>query len=556
MAIDLADAADNTIWPALTTVMARTPKPDGDEGGNALYDVVLSDGLGAGKDGNTISTELFSCKDTPAFTTLNRSISDPLKQKSVLAHEMMHGVQYGTTSQSCPDSMKWLMESTATWFEDVVYQKVNREHDFAAAYLDTPNLSLDNAPTARRMYGAYVFFFYLTRVRGLSTSIVGKVWDATRTADALHALESALRTGGAELDKSWPDFAAYAWNQAAPFDTFTTLDGLTDQAKVIGPLGVSLPVPSRWAEVESKASLRLPRLSIRYYHYEFPDQTASSVAFFNGLTRSLDSTAVPDYGDAFSAAPLSGPDTAKGGHVTALLKIGGKWTKEDWTSAAGRTFCRDVRAERLESLVVILSNADIGDISSVYPHGQFAPLLFASNGGCGAWEGSANLSFTWGHTVVETMSVTGLRLEPIADGYYDANTPLFRAYTPVAGGFAWSASGSDQQCTYSGGYSGQVMSPLNAFHMLPWVKGGVGYRGIVSDMFWPWLQPQLVLHEACPTSNDTLPWHAGDFTLAAIPESTWARLSPDGKTLSIDASKSPQGPELSGTWTFHSKPEP
>jgi hypothetical protein len=555
MAVDLASAADTTIWTGLTTAMGRTPKPDGDEGGNALYDVILTDGLSSTIDGNTLSTALFACKDTPAFTSLNRGISDPDKRKSVLAHEMMHGVQYGTPSSSCVESMKWLMESTATWFEDLVYPKVNREHDFAAAYLDTPNLSFDNAPTPRRTYGAYVFFFYLTRVRGVSPAVIGQIWNATKTADGLHALDTALRGAGAELDKSWPDFAAYAWNDAAPFDTFKTLDTLTDQARVLGPRSVSLAVPSTYNEVQGKSDLNLPRLSIRYYQYEFPDLTASSVAFFNGLTRSLDFKTIADYGDVFTATSLTGPDTAKGGHITALLKIGGKWTKEDWTSSPGRTFCRDLKAERLESLVVILSNADIGETSSVYPRGRFGPLMYASNVGCGAWEASANLTLKWGSSATETMNVTGLRLEPFTDGYWDPDTPVFRAFTTVAGGFGWSASGSDQSCSYSGAFSGQLTSPMNAFQLLPWVVKGVGYRGIVSDMFWEWLQLQKVLHEACPGSSVTTYWHGGEFVLAAIPESAWARLSQDGKTLSIDAAKTPAGPELSGTWTFHSKPE-
>jgi hypothetical protein len=144
------------------------------------------------------------------------------------------------------------------------------------------------------------------------------------------------------------------------------------------------------------------------------------------------------------------------------------------------------------------------------------------------------------------------------DGFYDEHTPLFRAYTPVSGEFAWSATGSNGSCSYSGGLNGPVTGGISVLHHLPWVAGGVGYRGIVADMFWPWLQPTMVMREICPPPGGStmVPWGAGAMVLAAIPESTYARVAPDGRSMTIDASRMPGSSGVTGTWNFRAIREP
>jgi len=561
VAADLIAAADGPIWTALNAVMGRVPKPDAGEGGSDRYDIVLSDSLPAAKPGNTIPTELFSCKNTPAFTTISRGVTDPDKRRSLVAHEMFHGVQYGTPSQSCIESMRWLMESTASWFEDHVYQFVDREHVYAASYLKSPNLSIDSDNgdnTSLRNYGGYLFFQYLTRFRGTAPTVVGQIWAATASANQLKAMETALRGAGADLDESWPEFAAYAWNLEAPYDKFDKQDRMTKTPTVAPPRAVSLGIPSSFYEVKNKSDLRLPHLSIRYYPFEFPDNTASAIVIYNGISRALDLVTVDDYGDVFSSKPLSGGATAKGAHLTLLVKINGQWKKEELTGVPGAMYCRDTKAERLEELMVIVSNSSVDEPTEVYPHGEYSPLVFASRTGCGAWEGDANLAYRWGDAVVERIQVSTFRFEPMIDGFFDDHTALFRAYTPVAGEFAWSATGSNGSCSYSGGFNGSVAGGLSVFHQLPWVAGGVGYRGIVADMFWPWLQVQMVMRETCPppTGSTMLPWGAGAMVLAALPESTYARVSPDGRSMTIDASRMPGSSGVSGTWNFRAIREP
>ncbi|GBC79135.1 hypothetical protein HRbin09_00349 [bacterium HR09] len=552
----LAAAATSDIWPKFTASMGRVPKSDGDEGGSALYDVVLSDGLSSRTYGSTFPTALTACNNAPAFSYLNRTISDLNIFKSILAHETFHGVQIGFNSRQCPTSMRWLSEGTATWFEDFVYPTTNREHDDAPHYLDKPYLAIDNdGGDTLKPYGTYTFFYYLTRIRGLAPDVIGKIWNATAGADGLHALDSALRSVSAELDKSWPDFAVYAWNQQAPFNLFTN-DGLTDGAKVNPPRTGTLSSRDASWEVIPKTKPPLPRLSLFYYHYDFPDASVAALGFFNGLTRSLNVQTVDEFGKLYSASPLTGPDTAKGGHVTALVKINGTWKKEDWTPLAGRLYCRDLKAERVESLVIILSNADVSEISSVWPKGDYPPLLFATNLGCAHWEGEASLTYRWGNSVTETMNVAGLRLEPVAEGFYDENTPVFRGYAPFSGDYSYVVRGTNGDCSYSADNNGTLTSGLSAFHVLTWVTGGVGYRGLTTGLFWEWTQALMILKETCPLSTKMLPWNAGEFVLPVIPEFAWARVTPDGRRIVIQASDIPGQQGLSGTWTFRALREP
>jgi hypothetical protein len=42
--------------------------------------------------------------------------------------------------------------------------------------------------------------------------------------------------------------------------------------------------------------------------------------------------------------------------LTALIRINGRWTSEDWTSTPVRYFCRDKTAERVEEIVLVYSN--------------------------------------------------------------------------------------------------------------------------------------------------------------------------------------------------------
>ncbi|MGE5156359.1 MAG: hypothetical protein ACM3JP_02560, partial [Betaproteobacteria bacterium] len=189
VAHELGDFAENEVWPKLMSSMGRLPKPDDGMGGSDSLDIVMSDGLSSDLYGSAARAGYLgnysACRDTAAFCYISRDIHNVQQRKSTLAHEMFHAVQYAFPGPECltSGSMNWLTESTATWFSDYVCNDCDKEQDKAPSYLDRTDLPLDasNGDTDRA-YGAYVFFFYLTRVRGVAPSVMGEIWKATASA--------------------------------------------------------------------------------------------------------------------------------------------------------------------------------------------------------------------------------------------------------------------------------------------------------------------------------------------------------------------------------------
>jgi len=266
------------------------------------------------------------CKKDPTFIVVNRTGTNRTNipyRHSAFAHELFHSVQHNYDTQGCVEtSYKWLMESTATSFEDELYPAVNREHSFAPFYVNTTMQSIDAKDVAERNYGAYVFFFYLTRIRKPpATDAVRFVWEATESADALHALDAGLKKAGAPLEKSWPDFAVYNWNVDAPYNLYKTipsdakLEDLTDEADIEETIKISVPNGDEKDELgthqfSGNGQVLAPHLSMQYYQFDFPDATASSVVFYNGFQRALNTKAVTwiaNFGNILTATPVSDP---------------------------------------------------------------------------------------------------------------------------------------------------------------------------------------------------------------------------------------------------------
>jgi hypothetical protein len=141
---------------------------------------------------------------------------------------------------------------------------------------------------------------------------------------------------------------------------------------------------------EFTISYQLPRLSAKYTNYDFDYQTSNvhSVAFWNGATFDLEKQAATTVGPFWN--PQSASGAARNGiKVQAIITIQGQEPKvEDWTGKPYATFCRDVTAERIEQLVIIVSNSELTDrIGLVTPPGQ-EPRLSVSNLGCWQWKGT------------------------------------------------------------------------------------------------------------------------------------------------------------------------
>ena len=575
VATDLVQEVDVKIWAELIKVMGREPILDHEMNGTKLLDVVIVDNMARGVLATTYPLE-FGCMRGPTYVVVNRNQADIPERRSAFAHELFHSVQHTYYTQKCFQSnYKWLMESTATWFEDELYPGVNREHQFAAAYLDHTKLSLgtaiglDDKARTRHWYGAYTFFFYLTRIGGADpNTVVRNVWLATEAGDALHALEAGLKASAVPLEKSWPAFAVYSWNEEAPFNRYTE-DKLTHKAQM--QMAGNLSVPSGDQSVKlGDMQMSLPHLSMRYFQFDFPDATATSVVFYNGIQRALDArpvTWIADFGNVLTAKPVSDPASIKGAHVDALLKVDGKWTRADeaadkadvWNDKPFKTFCRDLKKERIESLVIILSNSDIE--STLQPQGKFPPIVQATNIGCYAWEGSADLTSDDGDGRIEKITVSNLRLEALGDVPDDEDTPFRRMFTVVAGTFRWSISGASGGCTFSAPVVdeglGQGLGQGNYLYTFPYAKTpAAGARGVLPvGMFLEWIQPRFIVTRGAPCGGFEN-WGASSFILRLDPSESYAQVSSDGKSYTVDASKIEfKSDHVSGIWRFTAKRE-
>ena len=138
--------------------------------------------------------------------------------------------------------------------------------------------------------------------------------------------------------------------------------------------------------------------SIFYEHLKFSDPTVSSVFFFNPIG------AIPSGGFI---------------KVQARKKIGGEWkATEDWTLEPYKQFCLDKKDERLEELLIVVSNSEVnrgGEQPFRFPK-QFPMLASTSNVGCFMWQGSASTSITGGAPIAvdSTTSAVSVLLMPVA----------------------------------------------------------------------------------------------------------------------------------------------
>lgn len=389
----VAAAIDRQIVPALDAVMNRRWLSDAGReynGGDGRLDIYLvptiyDQGLAVPySDCGGVPVRIYLRSDLPLGSEEEHGLLQ------VAAHEMMHAVQRATPVRDGCSSYRWLREALATWFMDYVYPSAQSEQTWAAAYLSTIGQPID-VFSGERSYGAYLYFQYLARQQG-GLDLIRSTWLGTRTKSSLEALYES----GAAVH--WDGFARAAWNQG-PITLFRDWDGLTDTVTPTAPDKV-------FAGVNGTSVYRMPtvleHLSAQYYRIRFADDTARSVIFYNGLTSELHEGTRPEYGDAVMYYPEALAD-AQWGQVTdhisvqALIRVEGDptWKVEDWTTRAEVGFCRDVKAERIAELVLIMTN-DTSDGAEptyrYYPPGE-PPVLVVSDTGCWRWTGSMSRTY-------------------------------------------------------------------------------------------------------------------------------------------------------------------
>jgi hypothetical protein len=390
----IASAIDNDVWPKLTDLMGREPLND-----KGPHDFVNLDGEKTGwADGGDGRLDIYlvdppvrasattinyppGCDQRPSFIVISPSI--PTKDlPSVVAHEFMHAIQFSyDLAKECYE-YEWLHEATAQWAMDHVYPDDNVEQgSWAKAFF---RFSVDSPLESGFGYEAYPFFLYLARTH--RPQLIKNILELTTQFDSLEAIERALADLGG-LQEVWPRFALTNWNQL-PVDNYQRWDKLTEGAVTVGtangndPNRVERVNLSGKEEGEYKLEMDVPHLATKYYHFSFEGPDTRSVAFHN----------------AFNF--FHGLEPAV--KVQALVKLAGQeWVVEDWTELDSKAYCRDLRSERLEELVIIISNSEWQDRGHVL-NPPTAPRLVVTDIGCWRWTGEATGAYAGSDFTVTT----------------------------------------------------------------------------------------------------------------------------------------------------------
>jgi hypothetical protein len=453
--VELLEGAQ-AAWSKLATYMARTPMSDDGfsyNGEDGRLDIILAD-LGASNKGLTVRRPPGIIDDTtdaaPVYILINRSLPKDKMLFGVI-HELMHAIQHNTKTAQPKAAYLTLMESTAQWAGHVIFSEIDPGDKNDQAYLDfylgRTNEALTFSGDTRFGYGLYLFPLFLANMNAAAGKIIMDIWDFTQTEDEIHAIDRALSKRKTDLKTTWPKFALMAWNQG-PLDTQEISFKKWDDVKKTPFVGNGLQPPGESiTDTDVSASgtpyvikADIPSFATRYHHFSFNDANVRSVAFLNGLNFKL----VEEKVKTSEGATVTG-DTAyaiedwtltRGAKVQAIVKKGGVWqTPEDWSLFPSKTFCREVKNERIEELVLIFS---AGDTSSqpFSPQGE-PPMLWATDVPCGPGIFGIGISCQDPDGAVKTLNGNGIAYEPVAfaPGGGSSGSKGTASYSPLTRGF-------------------------------------------------------------------------------------------------------------------------
>jgi uncharacterized protein (TIGR03437 family) len=443
-------SAMDKIWQDLRALMGVEPLSDAgkpNDGGDGRLDIYVYDSP------NLIAREAAAgvrhwpgeCSKSPVYMTVRPAFFS----LEVLVHETMHAFQSWYELELPCEEYEWLKDVTAEWAVDYVYPGSNVEHGRAQSYFRDPEHALDEKADR---YNHYLFAFYLAEKDRKSAHLIRQIWINTQFYDSLAAVEETLqkaRLGGFQLQ--WPRFAVFNWNRDSWKD-YRDWDQLDGGAVSNEPAdGGEFRFDDRFyittvkmngrPSLEYKMNVKLDHLAARYFRFEFLDEDARSVAFTNPFR-------------------LESQPTAR---VQALVKIeNADWKFEDWTEDKVRAFCRDVKSERLEELVLIFTNSEWEDRNHKLKPPE-PPRLTVTNVGCWQWKGEVKTTLRLvdgAMNVTETTTVSALferydsdakkRVPPgLLDPPLDPLKKGDEAYWLKSGSGQWSFTGTLSGCTGS-----------------------------------------------------------------------------------------------------------
>ena len=588
---DLVAAVAEEVYTAETGLLGREPQPDTGvacNGGDAKVDIYLT----LGKDPHTLAQTVpykATCDNTPSFILLNEFSSiffaaylSPNGQardavKSVVGHEFLHVLQFAMSRDASCDDRRWFDEATAEWAMDYVvptfgsnqlaapgledgYPAVaskRRSGGFLAEYLYTGHLrSIEKGVPDNFGYADYLFFQFLARKYQPST--IKQIYDTMANGfSSVDAISLSV-----DMKTAWPEFAKSLWNDVENkvldywqtedgydfglYDVFHNASSLKGAPSNLKPLDVDqLSKPDAVFTLLDNALLAsksgdyeiAPR-SMIYEELRFTDATVHSVVFAN---------------------PIAGTPNNDFMTLWVVKKIGGKWkTPEDWTKDDFKAFCLDQKDERIEELLVIVSNSEVAPkTEQPFRISLRAPMqVSTSNVGCWRFEGTASTTTTsaTGPVTVESATVTFDRFQNqpplnLPDSGLSSGYNLLTA--SKGGSVSFSISGFDTQsgCSLTGNANAAMTGDNDGSLILNFGLPVPLYRIVIGQ--GARIMPGVRLTSNCNGNVETFNVDENVHWLSSFPD-PGAGISADGQTISGKWDRVDSDGAKTTVWDFHS----
>ena len=119
--------------------------------------------------------------------------------KITAAHEFFHAIQF---SYNCFERF-WLMEATAVWSEDEIYNNINDHYRYMTAWFQNSSRNIDDE--SNHMYGSFILFQYIDEHLG-GSDMIKAIWEQSRArANSINdisfvSIDAALSSIGSNVN--------------------------------------------------------------------------------------------------------------------------------------------------------------------------------------------------------------------------------------------------------------------------------------------------------------------------------------------------------------------
>ena len=172
------------IWFYFEDTLGYSPPPgDGSIGGSEKYDIFIEN-LPSNYFAITYTTSIANASENSCASyikmrnnyngTVFQNLTEIENIKITAAHEFFHAIQF---SYNCYERF-WLMEATAVWSEDEIYDNINDHYRYMPSWFQNSSKTIDDE--SNHMYGSFILFQYLDEHLG-GPDIIKTIWEESRS---------------------------------------------------------------------------------------------------------------------------------------------------------------------------------------------------------------------------------------------------------------------------------------------------------------------------------------------------------------------------------------